>query len=80
MENKTKQQLQVEQRFLYTLAQVIEVCPQYTIAQHITHFLRKKNALQEAYFWTDLQLLKRLEDYYDEIKTDLITNNNEEQC
>ena len=48
---KTKSQLRVEQQFLYNLAQVIEAFPQYKIAQHLIHFLRRKGDLRDVYAW-----------------------------
>lgn len=68
---KTKQQIRVQQQFLYTLAQIVEIFPQYTITQHLIHFLRKKNEVKEAYFWADEVILQKLESYYDELKNDL---------
>lgn len=78
MIQKTKQQLQIEQQFLYTLAQIVESFPQYTIAQHIAHFLRKKHELKELYFWTDQLILQKIEGYYDELKNDLLINTDDE--
>lgn len=72
---KTKQQIRVEQQFLYTLAQIIEIFPQYTMAQHISHFMRSKGDGKNTYFWSDETLLSKLEAYYDELKTDLLNNN-----
>jgi len=73
---KTKQQIRTEQQFLYILAQIIEIFPQYTMAQHISHFLRSKGDGKSVYFWSDETLLHKLEAYYDELKTDLLNNNN----
>lgn len=75
---KTKNQVQTEQQFLYNLAQVIEAFPQYTIAQHLCHFLRKKNEFKDVYFWSDEILLNKIESYYDELKEDLLVNTEEE--
>lgn len=71
---KTKDLIRIEQQFLYTLAQVIESFPQYSIAQHLIHFLRKKSEAKEAYFWTPEKALQKLESYYDELKTDLLND------
>lgn len=72
MSHKAKQQVQIEQQFLYILAQVVESFPQYTIAQHLSHFQRRKGEGKELYFWSDENTLKKLEEYYDELKNDLI--------
>jgi hypothetical protein len=75
---KTKQQISIEQQFLYTLAQVIEIFPQYTISQHLAHFLRKKSDTKSPYFWSDENVLHKLELYYDELKQDLLYLSEEE--
>lgn len=71
MKVKTKQQVQTEQQFLYNLAQVVEAFPQYKIAEHLAHFLRKKGENQEFYYWSDDLLLQKLEEYYTELKETL---------
>lgn len=70
-----KSKIQTQQQFIYTLANAIEMYPQYTIAQHLLHFLRKKNEPKEPYSWEDELLLKKVEDYYDELNSDLAKNN-----
>ena len=78
MRVKTKAQIQIEQQFLYNLAQVLEAFPQYTISQHLVHFTRRKGLKQELYYWSDERILQRLEDYYNELKATLSTNVYEE--
>lgn len=75
---KTKNQIQTEQQVLFTLANIIETFPQYTIAQHLSHFLRKKKEVKDAYFWSDDLILRRVEEYYDELKTDLLHEKDED--
>lgn len=77
MKIKTKAQIQIEQQFLYNLAQVLEAFPQYTISQHLVHFTRRKGLKQELYDWSDERILQRLEDYYNELKTTLATSYND---
>lgn len=71
MENKTKQQVQTEQQILYNFLQVVELFPQYTIAQHWLHILRRKDEPKEPYFWSNEITLKKIEQYYDELKQEL---------
>jgi hypothetical protein len=71
---KTKNQVQVEQQILYNLTQIVEAFPQYTIAQHICHFLRKKTEAKDVYFWSDELLLRKIEAYYDELKGELLNS------
>lgn len=76
---KTKNQVQVEQQILYNLAQVVEAFPQYTTAQHLLHILRRKKEVKESYDWSDELLLSKFEAYYDELKTDLVNNQPDEE-
>ena len=79
MNVKTKQQVQIEQQFLYNLAQIIETFPQYRIGEHLGHFLRKKSAKQEFYYWSNEFLLQKIEEYYNELKETLaVIETNEE--
>lgn len=74
MSVKTKAQVQIEQQFLYNLAQIIETFPQYKIGEHLGHFLRKKGEKQEFYYWSNELLLQKLEEYYNELKDTLVVS------
>lgn len=78
MAYKSKHQIQIEQQFLFTLAKIVESFPQYTIAQHMVHFQRRKGENQELYYWKDDLLLQKIEEYYDELKGDLLITRKEE--
>lgn len=69
--NTDKQTMQTKQLIFHNFMQIVESFPQYNIAQHLLFLLRKKGDLQEAYYWTDLKLLKKFEDYKDELETEL---------
>lgn len=71
MKYKTKQQIQTEQQFLFTLSKIVESFPQYSIAQHMVHFQRRKGEGKELYEWKDDFFLQKIEEYYDELKGDL---------
>jgi hypothetical protein len=71
MEKKNNRSIQEEQQILHLLAQIVEAFPQYTIAQHIAHIMRKKNEPLEAYHWNNILLLKKFENYYDELNQEL---------
>lgn len=79
MSIKTKHQVQVEQQILYNLAQIVEAFPQYTVSQHLLHILRRKNEDKEAYFWSEELLLSKVEDYYEELKVELINQPEDEE-
>lgn len=68
---KDKRKIQIEQQVFHILLDIVELYPQYSLSQHLCHILRKKEDTKEAYFWTDEVLLKKFEDYYDELKQDL---------
>jgi hypothetical protein len=68
---KDKNRIQTEQQIIHLLINIVEMYPQYTMSQHVCHILRKKGGAEESYHWQDEQLLKRFEDYYDELKQDL---------
>lgn len=68
---KDKRKIQIEQQVFHILLDIVELYPQYTLSQHLCHILRKKGENKEAYFWSDEVLLKKFEDYYDELKQEL---------
>lgn len=70
-EFKDKGRVAIEQQFLFILSKVVETFPQYTIAQHLLHIFRRKAEPQEPYFWSDTLSLRRIEEYYDELSTEL---------
>lgn len=74
MQIKTKEQVQIEQQILYNLSQILEAFPQYNFTQHLCHILRKKSELKDVYFWGDEKLLSKVEEYYEELKTELIND------
>lgn len=71
MRIKTKHEVQLEQQLIYNLTQIFELFPQYTMAQHFLHFLRRKSE-KDPYFWSGEMLLKKVEEYYDELKNELV--------
>ena len=66
-----KKKKQVEEQIFYHLMLIVQSYPQYSIAQHIAHVMRKKGDLEEAYYWNDEKLLKRFEEYRDELDREL---------
>lgn len=72
-----KKRNQSKEQILYNIVQILETFPQYNISQHLIHILRRKGDPIEPYFWTDEELLKKLEHYYDELTSELIANKKE---
>ena len=68
---RTKYDIRIEQQFMYTLNKCVETFPQYTISQHLLHFLRKKTESNAAYNWSNEKTLSKVEEYYDELINEL---------
>ncbi len=68
-----KKRKQIEEQVFYNFMQVVQQFPQYSISQHLSHFLRKKEDSEEAYFWSNEKLLKKVEAYKDELELELVT-------
>ena len=75
--DKDKEIVQQEKRALHTLVKIIESFPQYTIAQHMCHIMRTKGDGSVLYEWGTDKFLRATEKYYDELLSDLATNNGE---
>lgn len=68
---KTKDQIRLEQQIIYNINRVVETFPEYTVAQHLFHFLRKKSDIKDPYDWDNMKLLSKIESYYSELIQDL---------
>jgi hypothetical protein len=66
-----KKKKQVEEQIFYNLMQIVQSFPQYTLAQHLVHVMRRKSDLEECYYWNDEKFLKKFEDYRDELGNEL---------
>ena len=66
-----KQEMQIKQLIFHNLMQIVEMFPQYTVTKHLYHIMRKKGDSQDVYDWTDEKLLKKFEDYKDELEIEL---------
>jgi hypothetical protein len=62
-----KQKIQIKQQIFHHFAEIVELFPRYTIAQHLVHVLRPQTGL---YQWNDEELLKKFEKYRDELEND----------
>lgn len=69
MNNKLK--AQTKQQIFHHFIEIVELFPQYSIAQHIVHVMRPQTG---CYQWTDEDLLKKFENYRDELESDLVDN------
>jgi len=66
-----KKKMQTVQQIFHILLELTELYPQYSIPQHLAGILRKKNPnVKEFFFWSNDQLLKRIENYKQELESD----------
>lgn len=72
MSNK---QIQTKSQIFHNFAEIVELFPQYSIAQHMVHILRPVTG---CYQWSDTELLRKFEKYRDELENELIDNIKEE--
>ena len=77
LNSEEKKRAQSKEQIFHNFVQILESFPQYTIAQHLYHILRKKGDLKDPYFWTDSELLKKFEHYYDELNNELLLKREE---
>lgn len=73
-----KRRKQAEEQLFYNFMNIVQQYQQYSVAQHIIHFLRTKGNSEDPYFWTNEKLLKRIEDYKDELDSEFSTLTTEE--
>lgn len=71
MNNTDKRRNQSKEQIFHNFVQIIETFPQYTMVQHLLHILRKKGDPKDPYTWSDEELLKKFENYYDELTYEL---------
>lgn len=62
------QQMQIKQQIFHHFIDIVELFPQYSIAQHIVHVMRPQTG---SYQLSDEDLLKKFEKYRDELENEL---------
>lgn len=72
----SKQKIQIKQQIFHHLVEIVELFPQYSIAQHIVHVMRPQTG---SYQWSDEDLLKKFEKYRDELETELVEDIKEDE-
>ena len=74
-----KEDTQLRQQFFHNFMEVVDMYPQYPIAQHMAAFLRRKSDSGPEFFhWSNKDLLNRLEQYKQELEGEEIMNETEE--
>lgn len=69
-----KTTIQTKQLIFHNIMEIVELFPQYTVVQHLYHILRRKGDAKDPYTWEDTKLLKKFEDYRDELEIELANN------
>ena len=69
--SNNKLKVQIKQQIFHHFVEIVELFPQYTIAQHIVHVMRPQTG---NYNWSDEELLKKFEQYRDELESELADN------
>lgn len=72
-----KRKMQIIQQIFHNLGEVVELYPQYSVAQHLSAILRRKEG-KEFYHWNNDELLKRIEQHKDELEGEEIMNDIED--
>jgi hypothetical protein len=74
-----KRRMQVIQQIFYNLTEVVELYPQYSVSQHLSAILRRKSSDgKEFHFWSNDELLKKIEQHKEELEGENIMNDIEE--
>lgn len=71
-----KQKIQTKQQIFHHFVEIVELFPQYSIAQHIVHVMRPQTG---SYQWSDEELLKKFEKYRDELENELVDKISQEE-
>lgn len=75
-----KKKAQITQQIFHNLLELTELFPNYTIAQHLAGILRRKASEgQEFFFWSNDELLKRVEQYREELESESLTETSVEE-
>jgi hypothetical protein len=70
-----KKRMQVIQQIFHNLSEVVELYPQYSVAQHLSAILRRKSDNgNQFHLWTNDELLKKIEQHKDELEGEDIMN------
>lgn len=79
LNSEEKKSVQSKEQIFYNFVQILQNFPQYKIAQHLLHILRKKGDSEDPYYWSDEKLLKKFEHYNDELVSELVVSKEEEE-
>ena len=73
-----KQKMQITSQIFRNLTEIVELYPQYTFSQHLASIQRRKSDTgKEFYFWSDEELLKKVEQHKLELETEKVNEEEE---
>lgn len=74
-----KRRMQSIQQIFHNLTEVVELYPQYSVSQHLSAILRRKSETgKEFHFWSNDELLKKIEQHKEELEGEEIMNDSED--
>lgn len=70
-----KVRMQTTQQIFHNLLEIVELYPQYSVAQHLAAISRKKSSTgKELFHWSDQELLKKIENHKTELEGEDLMN------
>jgi hypothetical protein len=70
-----KQRMQTTQQIFHNLLEIVELYPQYSVAQHVAAISRRKSSTgKDLFHWSDDELLKKIEAHKTELEGEDIMN------
>jgi hypothetical protein len=70
-----KRKMQTTQQIFHNLLEIVELYPQYSVSQHLAAISRRKNPNgKELFYWSDEELLKKIESHKSELEGDEFMN------
>lgn len=69
-----KDKMIITQQVIHNIMEIVELYPQYSISQHLNTILRRKNSKKESFFWSNEELLKRIEQHKTELEGEDLMN------
>lgn len=74
-EQPDNKKMKVTQQIFHNLLEVVEIYPKYSICQHLSAILRRKDTVgKEFFFWSDPELLNKIEKYKSELEGEEFMN------
>lgn len=70
-----KQRMQITQQIFHNLLEIVELYPQYSVSQHLATISRRKSSSgKELFYWSNEELLKKVEAHKSELEGEDLMN------